>query len=59
MEFKEKVTIGHRSWLVLAIFDDFFLVSADDPPCNLECWWVPILDKPINNVLYHNILFKH
>jgi hypothetical protein len=22
-------------------------------------WWVPILDKPINNVLFQNLLFLH
>jgi hypothetical protein len=24
---------------------------------SLECWWVPILDKPIYNVLFQNLLF--
>jgi hypothetical protein len=27
------------------------------PHVSFECWWVPISDKPIYNVLFQNLLF--
>jgi hypothetical protein len=57
--FKKKLLlVSLRSWLILAISYDFFLVSANMTlHVSFECWWVPILDKPIYDVLFQNLLF--
>jgi hypothetical protein len=52
--FKKKLLLVFE----VGSFWHFFLVSADDPHhVSFECWWVLILDTPIYNVLFQNLLF--
>jgi hypothetical protein len=39
------------------LFRIFFLSPLMTLHVSLEWWWVPILDKPIYNVLFQNLLF--
>jgi hypothetical protein len=55
--FKKKQLLVFEVGSFWQFFRIFLLVSADDPHASFECWWVPILDKPIYTVLFQNLLF--
>jgi hypothetical protein len=53
--FKEKVLLVFEVgsfWQFLRIFSLSPLMTLQ---VSLECWWVPILDKPIYDVLFQNM----
>jgi hypothetical protein len=55
--FKKKLLLVFEVgsfWQFLGIFSLSPLMQT--PHVSFECWWVPILDKPIYNVLFHNLL---
>jgi hypothetical protein len=55
--FKKKLLFVFEVGSFWQFFRIFSLSPLMNPHVSFECWWVPILDKPIYNVLLQNLLF--